>query len=541
MKKLRIGIIDLVHKAPTRALYARVMHGNLASIMPQVVAVWCQELGHQVDFVVYTGLENISRDLPKDCDLVFIGGFTQSAQLAYALSNLFRTQGAVTALGGPHARCYPEDAQKYFDYVVGFTDRQVIEDLLRDCTPHRPQGHYLSAKRHPSELPSLEQRWPFIQHALRKAPILKIVPMIASLGCPYNCPFCIDSTVDYQPLPFDSLKSDLRFLRTRMKRPTVAWHDPNFAVRFDDYLDAIEDAVPPGSIEFVAESSLSLLTEEHVKRLAYNGFQALLPGVESWFDLGGKSNCGHRQAEDRVRHISQQINMIMRHVPYVQANFVVGLDSDQGAKPFELTKKFIDLTPGVFPGYSLFTAFGRAAPLNLELQHSGRVLPFPFHFLDNNHAMNVKPLHYEWPEFYDHLIDLTRYSFSWPTMGRRFLANRSSIPRWMNLVRGISSEGSGRLKHFRRLRRSFDTDPELRAFFEGTSQQLPRYYVDIVRRELGDLWKWLPEGALLHDPQAYLESSRQETPSPSPKLAKTSPSSTGATLPRKGLTSAGSP
>ena len=34
MRKLRIGIIDLVSKCPTRALWARVMFANFASIMP---------------------------------------------------------------------------------------------------------------------------------------------------------------------------------------------------------------------------------------------------------------------------------------------------------------------------------------------------------------------------------------------------------------------------------------------------------------------------------------------------------------------------
>ena len=96
----------------------------------------------------------------------------------------------------------------------------------------------------------------------------------------------------------------------------------------------------------------------------------------------------------------------------MQANFVLGLDVDQGSEPFELTKQFLDRSPGAFPGFSLFTAFGRAAPLNLELQRDGRVLPFPFHFLDNNQAMNVCPRHYDWPEFYDHLVDLTGYAFS---------------------------------------------------------------------------------------------------------------------------------
>ena len=48
MRKLRIGIIDLVSKGPTRALFARVMNANLASIMPQVIAVWCEQEGHDV-------------------------------------------------------------------------------------------------------------------------------------------------------------------------------------------------------------------------------------------------------------------------------------------------------------------------------------------------------------------------------------------------------------------------------------------------------------------------------------------------------------
>jgi len=131
-RRLRVGVIDLVTKGPTRALYARVMHANLASIMPQVVASWCEAEGHDVTLVCYTGLENLVEELPGDVDIVFIGAFTEAALLAYALSNLFRSRGAVTVLGGPHARCYPQDAQQYFDYVLGFTDRVVIRDVLGD-------------------------------------------------------------------------------------------------------------------------------------------------------------------------------------------------------------------------------------------------------------------------------------------------------------------------------------------------------------------------------------------------------------------------
>ena len=55
-------------------------------------------------------------------------------------------------------------------------------------------------------------------------------------------------SVEGDTLDFDVLREDLRFLRTKFDRPVISWHDPNFGVRFDDYMDAIEDAVPPGSI-----------------------------------------------------------------------------------------------------------------------------------------------------------------------------------------------------------------------------------------------------------------------------------------------------
>ena len=105
--------------------------------MPQVLGVWCEEEGHDVSYVCYTGFENLVDELPQDVDIVFIGAFTEAAQTAYALSNLFQSKGAVTVLGGPHARCYPQDAQKYFDYVLGFTNKSLIKEILHDFSPQR--------------------------------------------------------------------------------------------------------------------------------------------------------------------------------------------------------------------------------------------------------------------------------------------------------------------------------------------------------------------------------------------------------------------
>ncbi len=506
MRKLRIGIIDLVSKGPTKALWARVMNANLASIMPQVVGVWCQREGHDVFFMCYTGLEDLSAELPRDLDLVFIGAFTESAHLAYALSNRFHAQGAVTVLGGPHARCYPQDAEKYFDYVLGFTDASVIRDVTQECARHTPVGIHLAADRQPAEIPGVRERWPLIAPIMKKAPLIKVVPMLASVGCPYTCSFCIDSTIPYQMFDTTVLREDLRFLLTKFKRPLVAWHDPNFGVCFDDIMDAIEAAVPPGAIDFIAESSLSLLSEPRLQRLRRTGFKALLPGIESWFDLGAKSRTGSTQGREKVRKVADHVNLILRYIPYVQTNFVLGLDGDIGPEPFELTKEFVDLTPGAFPGYSLLSAFGQAAPVNLEYQAENRVLGFPFHFLNNNGAMNVRPKNYSWPVFYQHIMDLTKYSFSPRGILRRIGGTQAFVPRWLNVVRAVSTEGYGRMHYYQNIHTRLLKDPSFRSYFEQESDIVPPFFLDRIRKDLGDMWAWLPPGGLFHDPHAYLKS-----------------------------------
>lgn len=509
MPSLKIGLIDLVCKGPSNTLWAKIMHANLASIMPQVVATWCEQEGHDVTLICYTGREDIINELPKDADLIFISSFTQAALLAYALSNYFRSQGAVTVLGGPHARCYPDDAISYFDYVLDFTSRSTIIEILNNCTPQRPVGKQLSAGKQPAYLAGVQERWKFIEPTLKKAPMLKIVPMLASVGCPYTCPFCIDSTVPYQPLDFQIIKSDLQFLLTKFKKPWVVWHDPNFGVRFKENMDAIASAAPAKSFHFIAESSLSILTEDHLKVLQQNGFHALLPGIESWYELGNKSGTSRITGEEKVKQISEHVNMMFRYVPYVQTNFVLGLDSDAGAEPFELTKRFVDHCPNAFPGYSLLTAFGQAAPLNLEYQKAGRLLPFPFHFLNNHLAMNIKPKNYEWVDFYDKVIDLTEYSFSAKAIYRRFMGTPNVTTRWMNIMRAISSEGWGRLQFYRQIRKNLVLDKNFRRFFDGESQELPSFYKNIIKKDLGIWWSWLPQTAISHNANAYLHKTMQ--------------------------------
>ena len=52
------------------------------------------------------------------------------------------------------------------------------------------------------------------------------------------------------------------------------------------------------------------------------------------------------------------------------------------------------------------------------------------------------------------------------------------------------------------------------------SAVLPTFYENRVRRSLGPLWEALPEGALMHDQNAYLKSQESTPPLPATKRVK---------------------
>jgi len=511
-KKIKIGVVDLINKKTAHSLKARILKPNYASIMPQGVAVWAEEMGHEVHYLSYTGFEDLSRELPRDIDLLFLCAFTPAAYLAYSISHFYRKQKVVTVLGGPHARAYATDARRYFDYVLGFTDKTLIHDLLQGFSPHPGEGVLLSAARQPLSLPGVRERWKFIRHNMDKARLLRMVPMIGSLGCPYKCGFCIDAGVDYQPLPYEQIREDLVFIQKELKNPIVSWHDPNFGIRFNDYMDLIEEATQPGTIRFGAESTLSLLSETHLKRLQDNNFKMMIVGLESWFDYNNKARQGRRSGMDKVRSVAEHVNLITHYIPYVQANFIFGLDVDTGPLPFEATQRFIDLAPAAVPIYTLFTSYGNSAPLDRQLQREGRVLDLPFPFVDGQSAFNIKLKNYTYTEFFDHYIDLFRYTFLPGVAWRRFTSNPHSLfskARWVSLLRYKGVLGKGRYGYYKKLRHLLATDRELQAFYAGESVEVPSFFRDKIKVDLGFFFDHLPAGALDHSERGQPRSGHR--------------------------------
>jgi hypothetical protein len=522
-RSARAAVIELIEGKPATSLYQRIMNPNGASIMPQAVSVWLEQLGHRVQYVTYTGQEALAKILPTDIDIAFLSAPTHSAMLAYSISNIYRKRNVTTVLGGPHARAYADDASDYFDYVVGLTDKSLISGIMNDFSPNTPKGNILGAEKQPESLPGVRQRWKFIRKSLQKTRFIHSVPLLGSFGCPYRCGFCVDAAIDYHPMPYEQIREDLLFLQSLPKRPTVVWYDPNFAVRFDEYMDLIESAVTAaedGGLDFVAQSSLSLLTEPNLKRLKRNGVKVVLPGVESWFAYNEKTRQGQRKGIEKLRSVADQFGMISRYIPYIQANFILGLDTDEGSAPFELTREFVRLVPSVFPKFTMLTAYGNSAPVNRHLQEEHRVIDVPFHLLDNFSAPNVRLKNYSLPEFFDHLIDLLRFSFSPRMMWKRFKSSERPSVRALHLIRAVSGERVLEKKYLS-IRNQLLNDRDFMAFYSGDTMKPPAVYVNKIKSDLGSFYEELPAGVI-----RYLENGE---PAPNPRISNAM--STPATAP----------
>ncbi len=489
---MHVGIIDLLHdRLPDRSddLYGAYFRKQFMGIMPQTIAVWCRQLGHQVHYRTYWGQADPLSLLPNDLDILFVSSYTQSSALAYAIAIVFKRRGALTVVGGPHARSFPTDCARSFDIVMRDCDRQLVDDILR--RRFDPPA-MVSSTRPLAEFPSVEERMPEIRLSAfyRDRPgAVSCVPVLSSIGCPYSCGFCMDWNSTYVTLPADQLHADLEFLSRHYPTLVVAYHDPNFAVRFDSTMDVIA-RIPTGRRNrYVMESSLSILKAARLSRLAETNCAYVAPGIESWTEYSSKAGTGAHTGRDKLEKVIDQLGLLGKYVPGIQANFMFGADADQGNDPIALTKEFIQRTPEVWPTINIPTAYG-GTPLYDQMHRDGRILEaMPFLFYYNPYlAITIK--HYDPMTFYDQLIELNLARASGAMLFRRLTTRAPRMIRFINAVRTFSTRFE--LRELRRIRTTLASDAQFRAYHEGRSRSLPPFYTRLFERRLGRYAELLP-------------------------------------------------
>jgi radical SAM superfamily enzyme YgiQ (UPF0313 family) len=491
---MRIGVLELLNpgiNTPwTQKGYAHVILKQNASIMPQAISVWCREMGHEVFYATYYGQKDPKRLLPGDLDLVFISAHTQASALAYALAKLYRREKTLSVIGGAHARGFPIDCLRFFDVAVRHCDKTLIADILR--AP--PVGQIVTSGSALQDLPTVEERMPYIRASNfwrgRPSPLASI-PLLTSIGCPYSCDFCVDWDTPYVPLPLEKLELDLRFIAREFPGILVAFHDANFGIKFDQVLQVLERASHNGRTKYALECSLSVLRPPRVRRLGNIGCVFIAPGVESWTAYANKAGAGLAvTGSEKLDRVVKHFELIGQHVPMIQANFIFGLDVDEGDEPVELTKEFITRAPFVWPLVSVPTPFG-GTPLYEQHLAEGRVLaamPFAFYWGPYlaTRLKNYTPITY-----YEKYIEIFEHLTSGRMLRRRLQAT-SGTARLVHLARALGiRQMVGRLRGFVN---QMKTDSQFRAFHDGESQTLPRFYRHLYDGLLGPYASLLSEG-----------------------------------------------
>ena len=509
---MRISIIDLLSDTllggRAGRLYGLYFRKQFMAITPQAVAAWCRSLGHEVHYATYWGQTDPLSLIPDEVDVVFVGSYTQSSALAYALAMAVKRRGALTVIGGPHARSFPSDCARFFDIVVKDCDKTLVDDILR--RRFDPPA-IVTSGRPLTEFPSVEERMPEIRAAAfhRGRPVLtSVVPMLSSIGCPYTCGFCVDWNSQYVALPAERLHADLDYLSKHYPKMVIAFHDPNFAVRFDETMDVLA-RVPQGRrSRYIMESSLSILKGERMTRLSETNCGYIAPGIESWVDYSNKSGAVGRRGHEKLEKIAAQLEQLSHYVPGIQANFLFGCDSDEGEEPVELTKEFIRRLPQVWPTINIPSPFG-GTPLYDELHRDGRILkamPFALYY---NPYLAITLKHYDTTTYYDHLIDMHEVLTSNAMLLRRLTTKAHPVVRFVHALRTVATRVE--LGDFRRIRAMLGADAQFRAFHEGRSDDLPSFYVRLLDKRLGRYAELLPPPALrpvLEPPTALTRPTR---------------------------------
>ncbi len=483
---MRVGVLDILTDTPLRGLisrtYAAYFRKQFTGIMPQVVSVWCRQLGHQVFYATYYGADDPIDVLPRDLDVVFISTYTQASTIAYALARRYRRDGVLTVLGGPHAKSFPHDSLRFFNIVVRDCDKSLIDDIL--CGRFDPP-QIVTTGRPLTDFPLLEERLPEIRKSafVNGRPIfMSVIPTLSSVGCPYRCDFCIDWNNDYVGLPDDQLEADLRWLAETFDDPLVAFHDPNFAVRFDRTMDVMERLPKAKRPRYIMESSLSILKDGRLARLGDTNCLYAAPGIESWGDYSNKSGANGAFGQAKLDRVVDHFQRLGDFVPGMQANFLFGADADHGTEPAELTKAFVHRLPRVFPTINIPTPFG-ATPLHDRYVREGRLLKsLPFAFYHNPY-LAIRLKHYDPVSYYDHLIDIHESFASWRMMARRLTTPSQTGVRFIHALRTFAARDD--VAALKRIRDTMATDSTFRAFHEGETDRLPAFYREEATRRLG--------------------------------------------------------
>jgi len=425
-----------------------------------------KQAGHEVRVYVEDVQAPDARVL-LDADLVGISTTTSTAPRAYQYARQLRRRGVKTVLGGPHVTFRPEEAVQHADLVALGESENTILPLVEALEGRRslddvPGIAWLEeGKLHRTdpappvsnldELPSVDIS--LLAGGLRRAFTNRVVPVMTSRGCPYDCSFCLVKEMFGRRYRFRSPELVIEDLRAidGIDHDHVFFYDDNFTAHRPRTRELMERIISEGfRFNFSAQMRIEVGKDQELLRLmhragletAYIGFESVNPRTLQAYDK--------RQTVDDME---EGIRGFHQAGVRLHGMFVFGSDEDTVETIRQTTRfakrnrlesvQFLILTP--LPGTRFYD----------EIDAEGRLLTNRWNLFDGHHVtfqprrMSLYQLQREtfraMGQFYSlraSLGCLLRFRFFDAALR---LYGRRALSAWMQTHR----------KYFQRLRSSF--------------------------------------------------------------------------------------
>ncbi len=363
-------LVKILLISPTIDAEKRTTKGLM---MPQLALYILQGLTpaeHEVK-IIEEEAEDV--DLGEACDLVGISCMTANAPRAYELCQEFKKRGKTVILGGVHPTILPEEALQHADCVVVGEAEGVWVQLLIDF-----QNNNLQLKYHDPR-PDLGKYIPKDFSQIIKKRSFKLVPIMTTRGCPYNCDFCCVTDLFGKKIRHISIENVVRDIKNSGAK-NFMFLDDNI-IGHPKYAKELFRAIKPLNIVWVGQASVSLLVkdDELMQLAADSGCKALFFGIESVSEEQLKTM---RKAFNEIKHMESAFKKIKKMGILIHASMVFGFDNDT-KEIFDDTVRFLTKNKVSTVSFNVLTPYPGTKIYN-DLKKEGRLTTTDWKYYDHN-------------------------------------------------------------------------------------------------------------------------------------------------------------
>lgn len=430
--------------------------------LPLLGALVERELGIRPT-IYFQELGGIDWDVVASSDLVGISTITPTAPEAYNILREVKRHGEIpVVMGGPHVTFLPDEAlRKGADFVIRGEGEYSFLELVKRLLEGRRDFEDIPGLslrdgeeiRHNLVVPRVDDLddlpWPDLTliHNWEK---IRILPVMTSRGCPYNCKFCSVTKMfgrRYRFRDTEDVLAELETLHRRNSKATIFFYDDNFTANVRRTKKLLRGITERGlRLRWTAQARVDVIRDQELLELMReSGCLFLYLGLES---INPRTLESYRK-EQTVQDIAEAVKVLHAHGIKVHGMFVLGSDEDdvktiretvRFARGLKIdTVQFLVLTP--LPGTETYDELRRQGRIIIEdwSKYSGHHVVFnprnmtPYQLQKEGSIRSMRRFYSTWQCWKLGLL------FRWKDMALYVYAHHA-VNRWRSLNRDFLKE-----------------------------------------------------------------------------------------------------